>query len=58
MVSSSPDPCTELKKVERRRDWPWGGLKITLASSSWLMPRSEAAFWAAPGLRNLSLVPV
>ena len=39
-------------REERRRDIPRGGEKMLRPSSSWLMPSTMAALWAAAGSRN------
>ena len=45
----------EERRLERRREAPRGGLKMSRPRSSWLMPRTVAARWAAAGLRKQSL---
>jgi len=46
----------ELANNDDRRDpVPWGGEKMSLPRSSWLIPSSCAARCAAAGLRNFSL---
>ena len=44
----------EERKDDKREEVPRGGLKMSLANSSWCIPRREAALWAAAGLMNLS----
>ena len=48
-------PMEEGENIEVMvRDDMRGGLKISLASSSWLIPRRPAARWTAAGFLNLS----
>ena len=46
------------RREDTREDMPLGGLKISLASSSWCIPSSDAALCAAAGLINLSDIRV
>ena len=50
IVGEGPDERREV----RREEVPLGGLKMFLASSSGVIPRREAARWAAAGLMNRS----
>ena len=49
MVVEDGEPNMEMVLLDIR-----GGLKISLASSSWLIPSSFAARWTAAGFLNLS----